>query len=239
MMYPLDLMRPDVYTNEAKPYVLLTALEVEVNQETLKSLESNVNTFIPRGTITLPMPTNSLMDSTSHTFDNKQGLLSSLTTGLTPDAALSMGARAGIVVDPSFSQVYNGSNVRNVNMSWNLVPRSRQESSEINKILKFIKFASSPESSQTGKLGFLKSPYVWKVTFSNSETQALLDFNELALVSLDIEQMGSGNSATFRDGSSKNIHLSMSFAEFGLKYKHDFKPSASKTVQQIKNFLDI
>ena len=239
MMYPLDLMSPDVYTNEAKPYILLTALEVKVNIETLKSLESNVNTFIPRGTITLPMPTNSLMDSTSHNFDNKQGLLSSMTTSMTPDALLGLAARSGSVIDPSFSQVYNGSNTRNVNMAWNLVPRSRQESTEINKILKFIKFASSPESSQTGKLGYLKSPYVWKVTFSNSETQALLDFNELALVGLDIEQMGSGNSSTFRDGSSKNIHLSMSFSEFGLKYKHDFKPNVSQTVQSVKNFLDI
>jgi len=106
---------------------------------------------------------------------------------------------------------------------WQLVPQSVSEAASVSAILGFIKKAAAPDSSSIGdNLGVLIQPYVFKIVFTNPLIEKAMSFDKMALTDYSINYMAQGYSSTYKDSMPKQIELSMSFAEYGIKKRSDW-----------------
>jgi len=217
--YPLELFGDDI------PYVSFIAKELKPGTKDLLSLsdasESN-STVI--GGITLPMP-NSLGETINHNFNQDGSILSDVMEAASSTKigkAIQKGATSfGTITDPKLTQVYNGTGLREWSCSFTFIPQSKAESDMVQDIIKNFKLWSAPERVAGGAM--LKSPYFFQIKFSNDVLQKNMKFDAMALTSFAVEHFAQGYPSTFHDGSSKMMQINMSFAEYGVKTRKDWK----------------
>ena len=132
----------------------------------------------------------------------------------------------GQTPDPLMTNIYKGTSPRVWSGTWQIIPQSMLESAAIALMLMKIKKWGSPDTrgGHIGdeKVGFLTPPYTYKIVFGNPFIQNAMRFNEMALQSYSINYFAQGYASTYKDLMPKQIELTLSFSEFGIKYRTDW-----------------
>lgn len=223
MVYPSNITQPDTITHKERSYIIFYAYEVDFNATKAKSYSDATETLAPRGAFILPMPNDGLMDSVTNNYDNGGDIMASAVWSKFEGAKQALSQYGGRVPDPKLTQAYQGTNSRKWSGTWQIVPQSAGESSDVSDILKFIKKAAAPDKREiNNKIGMLVQPYVFKIEFSNPVIQKSMNFNQMAIEGYSINYFGQGYASTYKDNMPKQIQLTMNFAEFGIKTRKDW-----------------
>jgi len=124
-------------------------------------------------------------------------------------------------------QMYNGTNFREITLTWNLVPKNEAEAKAIQNIIKSIKIYGSPDT-MAGKL-LLKDPHFFKLDFKNPIINDALRFDEVVLINLSVDYSSSGNMELYCDGMPKSVNVTMSFRDRMPKVQSDWLSEQDET----------
>jgi len=226
-IYPLNIFTPDPVSKSVRPFVIFIASEIKWNIQKSLSYESVKPISVLKGGFVLPMPAGGLVDSSTNQFSEEPGFLSSYTVGAqdTINGATNKAAqRLGLNADPKLTQIYQGTSSRKWSGTWQLIPQSIGESAAIAFILWEVKRLAAPSAPITSeKVGILTPPCVFRIIFSNPAIQLAMQFDKMAIESYSINFFAQGYASTYWDMMPKQIELSMSFAEFGIKTRQDWE----------------
>jgi len=145
----------------------------------------------------------------------------------------------GKIANPYTEQVFNGIKLREFSFNWKLVPRNRSEQRSIERIIKYLRRAALPDTSESfGQSGFLSDlggqdfggaatdrwltvPNLfnlrWKQGGDGSEISSLPKIKKCICTNIDVNYTPDNVWATHLDGSNKPapvaIQLSVGFGE--------------------------
>lgn len=120
------------------------------------------------------------------------------------------GART-VMVNPDYTQTYEGSSLRAFVLNWVLMPNSRDEAETIFEIVRIFKRASSPQRTMASTM--LLPPLFVNVFFANPKLQDALRMDEMLITGVSINYSETGFMETFQDGIPKAIMLEISVNE--------------------------
>ena len=171
--------------------------------------------------------------------------MKALTTALTASALNSVpgvggnlsindltGATRGIVLNPNAELLYDSPDLREIGMTFKMVPRNFDEAKEINNICKTFKMCTLPSrnpgkvfgmSNQGITAGFIGVPNLVKVSFMKGSglPPVLPVYKMCALTEVDVNYTPDGSYATYEDGSMVAIELSVAFQESKLIFSSE------------------
>ena len=135
------------------------------------------------------------------------------------------GGISGAILNPNTELLFGGTQLRNLQLNFKLVPRHLNESGEINKIITQFSKALLPTNnpgegifnaeSEGVKLGFIGVPKLVRVSFmkGSGENTRLPRFKMFALTSSDVNYTPDGTYATYLDGQPVAVGLQLGFQE--------------------------
>ena len=112
-------------------------------------------------------------------------LLSLLQFQVSPESILARGQ--GVIPNSNLALLFNAPTLREFTFSWKMSPRSREEATRVNNILRFFKQGMAPKKSSDTKSGgrsfFLGTPNVFDIHFKTAKTKdyQILDRNDSVL----------------------------------------------------------
>ena len=112
-------------------------------------------------------------------------LLNFLGFQVSPESILARGA--GVVPNSNLALLFNAPTLREFTFSWKMSPRSREEATRVNNILRFFKQGMAPKKSNESKSGgasyFLGTPNVFDIHFKTAKRKdyEILDRNDSVL----------------------------------------------------------
>jgi len=112
-------------------------------------------------------------------------LLNLLQFQVSPESILSRGA--GVIPNSNLALLFNAPTLREFTFSWKMSPRSREEATRVNNILRFFKQGMAPKKSSESKSGgasfFLGTPNIFDIHFKTAKTKdyEILDRNDSVL----------------------------------------------------------
>jgi len=112
-------------------------------------------------------------------------LLNAIQLQVSPESILSRGA--GVIPNSNLALLFNAPTLREFTFSWKMSPRSREEATRINNILRFFKQGMAPKKSNKSKSGgasyFLGAPNIFDLHFKTAKTKdyQILDRNDSVL----------------------------------------------------------
>ena len=146
------------------------------------------------------------------------------------------GGISGAILNPNTELLFNGSDMRNFQLNFKLVPRNFDEAKEINNICKTFKMCTLPSrnpgevfgaSSQGITAGFIGVPNLCKVNFmsGNDEHKVLPRYKMCAITQVDVNYTPDGAYATYYDANSQPvaIELSINFQETKLVFAEEIR----------------
>ena len=99
------------------------------------------------------------------------GVLNFLQFGLSPESVLARGQ--GVVPNNNLALLFNSPTLREFTFTWKLTPRSREEATRVNNIIRFFKQGMAPKkgvSTQSGAASyFLGTPNVFDLSFRTTK----------------------------------------------------------------------
>ena len=160
------------------------------------------------------------------------------------------GATEGIVFNPNAELLYDQPELREIGMTFKLVPRNQPEAEKIHQIIKTFRLAAAPEWGGTNTFSdntdlndsrnggdydedldlfdadnFMRVPNLCKFTFMKGEEtkKQLIQFKPCAISRVAVNYTPDGTYATYSDGSPVAIELQLSFVETKVLFKKDIK----------------
>ena len=146
------------------------------------------------------------------------------------------GGTSGAILNPNTELLFNGSDMRNFQLNFKLVPRNFTEANIINKICKTFKMCTLPSrnpgevfaaSNQGITAGFIGVPNLCKVNFmsGNDEHKVLPRYKMCAVTQVDVNYTPDGAYATYNDANSQPvaIELSINFQETKLVFAEEIR----------------
>jgi len=112
-------------------------------------------------------------------------LLNLLQFQVSPESILSRGA--GVIPNSNLALLFNAPTLREFTFSWKMSPRSREEATRVNNILRFFKQGMAPKKASDTKSGggsfFLGTPNIFDIHFKTAKTKdyQILDRNDSVL----------------------------------------------------------
>ena len=112
-------------------------------------------------------------------------LLNLLQFQVSPESILSRGA--GVIPNSNLALLFNAPTLREFTFSWKMSPRSREEATRVNNILRFFKQGMAPKKASNTKSGggsfFLGTPNIFDIHFKTAKTKdyQILDRNDSVL----------------------------------------------------------
>ena len=112
-------------------------------------------------------------------------LLNLLQFQVSPESILSRGA--GVIPNSNLALLFNAPTLREFSFSWKMSPRSREEATRVNNILRFFKQGMAPKKASNTQSGggsfFLGTPNVFDIHFKTAKTKdyQILDRNDSVL----------------------------------------------------------
>ena len=170
----------------------------------------------------------------------KVGLIKSMISKLGADPNAVTQNINGKIANPYTEQVFSGMNLRDFTFNWKLVPRNRSEQNSIKRIIRYLRRAALPDTSETfGKGGnfidtlggegfgagatdrWLTVPNLfnlrWKQGGDGSEISSLPKIKKCICTSIDVNYTPDNVWATHLDGSNQPapvaIELRIGFGE--------------------------
>ncbi len=120
----------------------------------------------------------------------------------------------GQVMNPNMELLFNGPQLRSFGFTFKLSPRTKDEASNIVKIIRAFKSEMAPRAE--GANIFLKSPNTWRIRYMNPQAKDhkfLNKFKECAMMSSTVNYTPDGSYATYSDGSMVSYQLTVNFQE--------------------------
>jgi len=143
----------------------------------------------------------------------------------------------GQVFNQNTEFLFNGIQVRPAfQFTFDLTPRSKEESDRIKSIIRTFKYHMAPKNSavpgesgqtrrDTGTRGglFVQAPDVFKLEYrmGNKEHPFLHKFKLCALTQMSVDYTGSGQHSTYADGTPVHMKLSLQFQELSPIFAED------------------
>lgn len=135
---------------------------------------------------------------------------------------------AGVVFNQNVELLFNGVNLRPAyNFTFDMVPRSKNESEMIKKIIRTFKINMSAQRTGARDEGgglFVKAPNVFKLEYlSGGKSHPFLHkFKISALTQMSVNYTGSGQYATYSDATPVHIQMTLQFQELSPVYAGDY-----------------
>lgn len=114
----------------------------------------------------------------------------------------------GKILNPNLELLFQGPELRSFNFNFQLSARSSAEATNIKKIIRFFK---KNMAVRKGGDIYLKSPNIFKITYSQKES--LHKFKTCALRAFNVDYTPLGTYMTFEDGTMVSYNISMQFQE--------------------------
>lgn len=147
------------------------------------------------------------------------------------------GSTAGIVLNPNTELLFQGFDLRTINLTFKMVPNNDTEAVEIRQIITNFKRAMLPRlntgtffadnadggSNQDDSQNFIKVPNLVEMRFMSGgvEHPYLTQFKPCAITGLSINYTPDGSYSTYRNSSPVATIMQVSLAETKLVYRED------------------
>jgi hypothetical protein len=138
----------------------------------------------------------------------------------------------GQVFNQNVELLFNGVTMRPAfQFSFDLVPRSEEESLMIKRIIRTFKINMTPQKGKPNVTGgglFIKAPNVFRLEYMSGGKQHpfLHRFKPCALTQMSVNYNGSSQYATYPDATPVHMNLSLQFQELSPIYKEDYVDDA-------------
>ena len=146
------------------------------------------------------------------------------------------GSTRGVILNPNAEVLYDSPNLREIGMTFKMVPRNGPEAVVIKNICDAFRIASSPIYGGAGEIekagtnndpisqdNFIRVPFLCKFTFMKGGDRHpwLAQFKPCAITRVQVNYTPDGTYATYSDGSSVATELSINFLESKLIYQSE------------------
>jgi len=180
--------------------------------------------------IYLPLP-NELQEALSNSYEEQEGWMNTILKKAGAEGAMNTvseisafhakatGARQ-IKYWENKIQMYSGTNFREINLTWTLIPNNQQESQQIHNIIKALKIYGSP--SGTLKKLFVEAPHFFSLQFMNPVFDQALSFREVVLIDVKVGYSPSAGMELFADQLPKAVTLNITFRDREPKLAQDW-----------------
>lgn len=124
---------------------------------------------------------------------------------------------AGIALNPNQQVMFEGLNLREFSFDFNFMPKSRQESETVKKIIKQFKYYSRPTTKKDSYGFIFVPPSIFKIQFQflNRENTWVNKIADSVVTNVSVEY-GPNGWSTHQDGSPVNIKMKLDFKELSL-----------------------
>ena len=131
-----------------------------------------------------------------------------------------MSAMTGLAPNPMKEQVFKGMDFRSFTLEYQFSPRDINESDNVNKIIKALKYHMHPEYKDANNFLFLY-PSEFDIEYYNQgkENLHLHRHTSCVLTELNVNYTPNGTFSTFQDGRPTQINVSMTFKELTILTK--------------------
>ena len=131
-----------------------------------------------------------------------------------------MSALTGLAPNPMKEQVFKGIDFRTFSMEYQFAPRSKEESENVNRIIKAFKYHMHPEYKDTNNFLFLyPSEFDIEYYHNGEENMNIHRHTSCVLTELNVNYTPNGNFSTFSEGRPTQINVSMTFKELTILTK--------------------
>ena len=134
----------------------------------------------------------------------------------------------GVILNPNLELLFKGVDLRSFTFSFDLTPRSRNESEEIKSIINTFKRRMAPKTTVDGSGGsrgiFIQAPDVFDIEFRRGGRSHpfLFSMKTCALTNIQMNYAGTGAYATYEDSTPIKMRMTLSFRELNPIYAEDY-----------------
>jgi hypothetical protein len=154
---------------------------------------------------------------------------------VSPESILARGF--GVVPNSNLELLFNSPTLREFSFQYRMSPRSKQEATEINKIIRFFKqgmaakkqdaISGNPQYGSAGAASyFLGTPNVFQLQYKTTGGNTIKGVNRIktcALTGFAMNYAADGNWAAYDDGQPVSVIMNMSFKELEPIYDTDYQ----------------
>jgi hypothetical protein len=143
------------------------------------------------------------------------------------------GATRGVILNPNVELLFSGTDLRNFQLNYKLIPRNSGEAADIKEILKIFKRSMLPRFSDGKEFNtskgqniannFIKVPNVCKVSFMRGGglNRDVPQYKMCAVTQVDVNFTPDGTYATYDDGTMVAYTLGLNFQETKLIFAEE------------------
>jgi hypothetical protein len=156
---------------------------------------------------------------------------------VSPESILARGF--GVVPNSNLELLFNSPTLREFTFQYRMSPRSKEEATDINKIIRFFKqgMAAKKQDKRSGNQEygtagaasyFLGTPNVFQLQYKTSNGNPIQGVNRIktcALVGFSMNYTADGTWAAYDDGQPVSVIMNMSFKELEPIYDTDYQSS--------------
>ena len=142
----------------------------------------------------------------------------------------------GTVFNQNVELLFNGVSMRPAfQFSFDMVPRSQEESIMIKRIIRTFKINMTPQKGKPNESGgglFVKAPNIFKLEYMSGgkEHPFLHRFKPCALTQMSVNYNGSNRYATYPDATPVHMQMTLQFQELSPIYAEDYDQSLEGTL---------
>lgn len=164
-------------------------------------------------------------------------ILKKANVNVNPEAYISRVTSAAI--NPNLELLFNGPKLRQFSLAYKMVARSKEEATEIRKILRFFKKGMAPQRTQSQEFSFfLGAPNVFRIDFksgsSDNPLKSIGQFKTCALVAFSANYTPDGFYAAFDDPNVGSqpvaVTMQMGFTELTPVFNDEYGNDTYDTV---------
>ena len=130
--------------------------------------------------------------------------------------------QTGEIFNPNLELLFNGPTLRAFKFQFKMMPRNKDESDQVKRIIRTFKTNMAPKTNQ-GRL-FLNTPNIFELRYRQGATdhKFLHKFKQCVLQDLSVNYTGEGNYATYDDGTPISMVMDLTFKELEPIYDIDY-----------------
>lgn len=142
-------------------------------------------------------------------------------------------ATRGVILNPNVELLFQGTDLRNLQLNYKLVPRNSTEAEKIKNIIDVFRKSMLPSFAQNGDIklsegtaasnNFIRVPDVCKITFmrGGNRNPDVAQYKMCAITNVEVNYTPDGTYATYGDGTMVAYGLSLSFQETKLVFAEE------------------
>ena len=133
-----------------------------------------------------------------------------------------MARQTGEIFNPNMELLFNGPTLRAFKFQFKMMPRNRDESDQVKRIIRTFKKNMAPKTNRSNL--FLNTPNIFELRYrqGESEHKFLHKFKQCVLQDIAINYTGEGNYATYDDGTPISMVMDLTFKELEPIYDIDY-----------------